>query len=411
MWEDLEFKNSIKELQKAGPSGHILAHITPEEATLLKAFGGSGKINPNTKLHQFDWDTAGDWGDPEPDDWGDWESGDTQTGAYEYGGNYTATTSTQPDWSDLFFGSSSGDNNTSSGNFTTGSAHGDAVRNRTNASGDSSEERRRRREAAAAAAEAARQAELARLKKVGEEKKSSLRDLLKTQYEGLDYSGYSDAFKTSFADDIMEDYAAAQKGLDEAYLTSSNYEDFHGEKGGLGEQQTGLTGFLEEEQSRLDQMATDYASGAQRDASDWYRKQLDKISSMDLADPDSFDPTKYDFTELDMSAYLDPTKASSVQDPKDNLFNPEGAKMSFGHEGYDPEFFKDYSKVYKDAEESYFGSGADPTKQDLHDITFSEGGTIRNAINPATGLPYGTTVAQGPPDWLWQNQNSSRQVR
>jgi hypothetical protein len=43
-----------KYLQSQGRGGDtILAHINPEEAELLKAFGGSGAINPNTGLPEF----------------------------------------------------------------------------------------------------------------------------------------------------------------------------------------------------------------------------------------------------------------------------------------------------------------------------------------------------------------------
>ena len=43
-----------KYLQSRGRHGDtMLAHINPEEAELLKAFGGSGSINPETGLHEF----------------------------------------------------------------------------------------------------------------------------------------------------------------------------------------------------------------------------------------------------------------------------------------------------------------------------------------------------------------------
>ncbi len=50
---DIGFKNSGKD--------SILAHITPQEAALLKARGGSGRIDPQTKLPHFD--GGGDGGD------------------------------------------------------------------------------------------------------------------------------------------------------------------------------------------------------------------------------------------------------------------------------------------------------------------------------------------------------------
>jgi len=46
--------NVTQYLQSQGRDGDtILAHINPEEAALLKAFGGSGTINPNTGLREF----------------------------------------------------------------------------------------------------------------------------------------------------------------------------------------------------------------------------------------------------------------------------------------------------------------------------------------------------------------------
>jgi len=43
-----------RQLQKKGPKGHKLAHITPLEGVILKALGGSGKVNPRTKIKQYD---------------------------------------------------------------------------------------------------------------------------------------------------------------------------------------------------------------------------------------------------------------------------------------------------------------------------------------------------------------------
>jgi len=46
--------NATQYLQSQGRNGDtMLAHITPEEAQLLKAFGGSGSINPQTGLPEF----------------------------------------------------------------------------------------------------------------------------------------------------------------------------------------------------------------------------------------------------------------------------------------------------------------------------------------------------------------------
>jgi len=50
-------------LSRKGRNGDsILAHITPKEAALLKAHGGSGTRNPETGLLEyFDWGSVGDW--------------------------------------------------------------------------------------------------------------------------------------------------------------------------------------------------------------------------------------------------------------------------------------------------------------------------------------------------------------
>ena len=47
----------IATLQEAGRGRDtMLAHITPHEAALLHSYGGSGRINPNTGLHEFGFD-------------------------------------------------------------------------------------------------------------------------------------------------------------------------------------------------------------------------------------------------------------------------------------------------------------------------------------------------------------------
>lgn len=48
-------KKTARKLEKQGRGGDtLLAHINPKEATLLKAYGGSGTRNPKTGLLQFD---------------------------------------------------------------------------------------------------------------------------------------------------------------------------------------------------------------------------------------------------------------------------------------------------------------------------------------------------------------------
>jgi len=51
---DLDLKGLAQILRSRGRKGDtILAHISPREAALLKAHGGSGKINPETGLLEF----------------------------------------------------------------------------------------------------------------------------------------------------------------------------------------------------------------------------------------------------------------------------------------------------------------------------------------------------------------------
>lgn len=51
---EVSLKQSASRVQAAGRFGDtILAHITPEEASLLKAHGGSGTINPKTGLREY----------------------------------------------------------------------------------------------------------------------------------------------------------------------------------------------------------------------------------------------------------------------------------------------------------------------------------------------------------------------
>jgi hypothetical protein len=63
---------ALAQLVRAGGRGKdtILAHITPEEAQVLKDRGGSGKTNPNTGLPEYQMDYAGGF---EPDIGGGYE--------------------------------------------------------------------------------------------------------------------------------------------------------------------------------------------------------------------------------------------------------------------------------------------------------------------------------------------------
>ncbi|CAB4172452.1 hypothetical protein UFOVP937_2 [uncultured Caudovirales phage] len=66
----LPLRKAAEQLRKKGRGRDtMLAHITPEEAKLLKARGGRGTINPDTGLPEFDfWDTVSDWFSPPPTD-------------------------------------------------------------------------------------------------------------------------------------------------------------------------------------------------------------------------------------------------------------------------------------------------------------------------------------------------------
>jgi len=59
---------SIAELLRSKGRGKdtMLAHITPKEAALLKRRGGSGSVNPDTGLPEFEDSGSYDFSPPEP---------------------------------------------------------------------------------------------------------------------------------------------------------------------------------------------------------------------------------------------------------------------------------------------------------------------------------------------------------
>lgn len=78
-------KQAAEQVRKAGAKGSpdkILAHITPEEARLLKARGGSGRIDPKTGLPHFE---LGDDADTGPEAGQDYADGEVGGGASDSG--------------------------------------------------------------------------------------------------------------------------------------------------------------------------------------------------------------------------------------------------------------------------------------------------------------------------------------
>ena len=65
----LPLRKAAEELRKKGRGRDtVLAHITPQEAELLKSRGGRGTINPDTGLPEYDfWDTFTGWFSPSVD--------------------------------------------------------------------------------------------------------------------------------------------------------------------------------------------------------------------------------------------------------------------------------------------------------------------------------------------------------
>jgi len=323
MWEDLDFQSSIKELKKAGPQGHTLAHITPEEGKLLQAFGGSGRINPNTKLPQYDTDTYGNASDSS-------NSGTTGYFSDSYSGG------------DPRYGRGGGD-----GRRNRNSTLRNRTRNNTTTTnntttptptpqddGPSEAELARR---AAAAAEVRRVAEAARQARITAGRDSvtaRLNTLAGT--EGYDTSGYGDVFSSEFADDLQEDYTAAQLGLDRSFLESSNYDDFHGEGNTLADQQAALDALLTGgEQTSLDEQAAAYQASAQGDYDAWLAENQAAIGGINS----EIDYAGFDFTDLDLSGYDSPTA---------DVMNEDGTVKTAA---YDPQFFNDYRRIFADPEE------------------------------------------------------------
>ena len=375
MWDDLNFQESIKELKKAGPSGHTLAHITPEEGLLLKAFGGSGEINPNTGLRSYKPSESAEDTSATNDALSSYGANTGTTG--NLGSNESQTESTiglngNPigggyrgddisTYGEYGYGDNSNRGGRGEGTQNYGNANNNVLLNNNNNNGDT--ERLARETAAKAAREKAEQERLARISAA----KAELQEKLKTNFDALDLGDGEAAFNTAFADDLEEDYAAAQAGLDDAYLTSTNFADFNTPGQGLDEQQTGLTDYRDTELGNLATMASNYGTHATAAAEDWYGSNLNALNALDTEEG----LANFNFSELDLTGFADPTSS------------------------YDPEFFKDYTKKYSDPDGVYFGDGEGPDNR--QGAYTGDGNVIRNAIDPVTGLPRGTTIAKGPP--------------
>jgi len=362
MWDDLNFQESIKELKKAGPRGHTLAHITPEEGQLLKAFGGSGEIDKNTGLRSYS-PAAGDG---------------------NYGNNEGASPGTSSNFGSTESSGDSGDNdfysiyNTGEFNplgwmeqegldfWNNGTGQPNITPDVPEGNNNGEAERLAREAAARAEAERLEMERVARVDAAREDWQGQLQ----TKFDELEIADGEAAFNAAFGDDLEEDYAAAQLGLDDAYLNSSNFSEFNAPGQGLADQQTGLTGIAEEERARLATMAGNYGTHAQAAADNWYSDNYGTLQGLNTEE----DFANFDFSDLDLSGFADPTSS------------------------YDPEFFKDYNKKYGDPNATYYGTGDGP--DDRSQGYTDEDGVMINAIDPKTGLPRGTTVAQGPPPAL-----------
>ena len=327
MWEDLDFQSSIKDLKKAGPRGHTLAHITPEEGKLLQAFGGSGRRNPRTKLRQYD-HVAGHSSYNQLDP-GNAYQGDSGLGDLGAGVDTSYDDPDIPDDDDTdTFDSNTGTSYGEPGHPTGGdTGGGDPPPPPPPESGDDGPSQAEIDAAAAAAAEEAAALEAARLARVAAGR-VSITERLNELAGTYDTSGYGEAFSSEFADDLLEDYAAAQRGLDTSFLTSGVYSDFHGEAGTLADQQAALDALLTGgEQTSLDTQSAAYQAEAQAKYDAWLAANQAAIGGVTT----EIDYDDFDFTDLDLSGYDTPT------------------------ETFDPEFFQDYNKIYDDPTGTYFG--------------------------------------------------------
>ena len=473
MWDDLEFQDSIKELKKAGPEGHVLAHITPEEADLLKVFGGSGRIDPNTKLPSFEqlyynsytgkWETKEereqgmsttqnlgnrDWKEWQNsiDKWGsrlqDWENPITQEGqptTFDSGGTTewstgdftelgdtsnnevaeaaptettsftsssntnTSTTggtgpagstgdvSTSPDDDDTdTFDSNTGLSSDefndsgfdSAGNYDYGSDvtgtqgmnaedYHNMMTGNTGNSGDDSGDRERKRKARERAAKLAEEQRQARIA-AGKKKLNELLDAKKKGYEydeeGNEINAQYDIYMKEFQDDLEEDYSLAQGGLDRSFLEGGDahggFEEWSGENA-LNFQQEDLTDYLETEQGNLETQAADYQGLADADLAAWYLEQQEKISGIDT----EIDWDNWDFSELDLSGYDDPTQVEGTSGDDDPLF------------------FSDYRHFSEDP--------AQEEQQTNPDTTEAEGGETESGDSTPGTVVEESTVSSG----------------
>jgi len=392
MWDDLEFKESIKQLQKAGPSGHTLAHITPEEGLLLKAFGGSGRINPNTKLPQYDNADNGvedSYRGPRTADRGDEFGSSGNEGMYE-----PSQTTTNPHSENIGFSNPdpySGDVSTGSyggdyegDNYGTGQYHGGYEGQDLNNYPQNNPNPYQGSDgpwqpAGPTPEQIAAQEEAERLAREGRitSGKEELSKTLKGEFDALDFGDGEAAFLAAFSDDLEEDYGAAQTGLYESFLSGGDYSTFNTPGQSLEEQQSALTDFRDTELENLATMAKNYGTHASAEAREWMGQNQANINALNdesFMNPDG--SYNFDFSDFEFST--DYSKPEDV---------------------YDPEFFKEYGKDYKDPEGVYFGEGEDDP-EDRSGLYKGDNNTIKGNFNPNTGLQMGTTVAQKPPPKL-----------
>ena len=217
-----------------------------------------------------------------------------------------------------------GGSGSSGGGYTTGSAHGDAVRNRSQGGDDRSEERRRRREAAERERkrreeEEARRAEEERLRILGETKASAI--------SGADAFGHGDAaekYVAAYQQRLADAYDAAQTGvgrsiLEAGYATGDEYSALEDAKAG--------------QEAWLNELGQNYQSQAKSEYDRWLQENTDAINA--LGTKEAVDA--YNWTGADYDLDLTGGKAFGGEGEYDADYIPEF------YEGFRKEFDQDYS--------------------------------------------------------------------
>jgi len=380
-----------QQLQKRGPKGHKLAHITPLEGVILKALGGSGKVNPQTKIKQYDIDD---------DEEGELAGGEA-AGGYGYGnGGYDESKDQEslgPDSSEQTGGS----NSVNEGGIDVGGSEIATTNNRSQREGESDADFKNRENPMFS------NAELAAMREGGnpppppdpdpspgddtpppppppppqyEDWEGVMHDspggaeaandgYLATGKAGLiegaegfehDLSG---GYKSAYEQQLSDAYDAAYAGVGQDILNT-----------GTGDYQA-LEDAVSGQDTYLTELSTNYQANAQNTYDDWYGTNTDAINALTSLE----DINNYEWTPM----------------PEYDLDNTGGLAPNGTFDGdFMPEFYGDFNKVYAKDYKNPSGWQYD-----------ADGNPIPGSFGPTEGISSGGA----PPDPIEEPVSTAEQ--